>query len=94
MLGPYDAVNWLRWRVTNGATGKRFLSLFWCALVALCLSFFDQFHLTVIARCATLDERNIRRQTHSIDMIASLTIVQCIQNEFEFFKEANAIACP
>lgn len=93
MFRPNDAMNWLRWCITNGASGKCSLCCFWCALIALGQSFLDQFDLTVVASGSALNERNIGRQTHAIDMVASLSIIQGIQNNIEFLEKSNPVLC-
>lgn len=41
MFSPNNAMDRFGWCVSNGATGKRFLCLLWCAFIALRLTLFD-----------------------------------------------------
>jgi ABC-type xylose transport system permease subunit len=47
--------------------------------------------LTIVAGCSALDQWNICRQTHSIDVITSGLIVQSIQNQIELLEKVDSI---
>lgn len=91
MLRPHDAMDWFRRCVPNGAAGERFLSCLRCALVALRQSTFDQFHLTVVSGRSRLNQRNVSRQTKSIDVITSGAIIERIQHQIELLEKVDPV---
>lgn len=80
-----------RWRISNCTTGEGFLSRFRLTLVALRQSFFDQFNLTIVASRSTFNQWNIGGETHSVDVVASLTVIKGVQYNVEAFVEADAV---
>lgn len=91
MLGPDDAMNRLRWCVPNGTSGECFLSRLRFALVALRQSFFDQLNLAIIPSRSTFDQWNVGGETHSIDVVTGLAIIQSVQDNIETFVETDTV---
>mmetsp|Transcript_9349 Transcript_9349/g.34628 ORF Transcript_9349/g.34628 Transcript_9349/m.34628 type:complete len:215 (+) Transcript_9349:1203-1847(+) len=68
---------------SNGAHGKGLLSLLWLAFVAFGASLLDGHDLTEIACGASIQQRHIRSQTHSIHMLSSTNIIQRVHHHLE-----------
>lgn len=84
-------MNRLWWCVTNRTARKCFLSWLRLTLVALRQSFFNQFNLAIVTCCSTFDQWNVGCETHSVDMVASLTVIKSIQNNVEALVEVDTI---
>lgn len=50
---------------------------------------FYNLHLAIKPRGATFDQRNIRRQTHPINMSSRFKIIEGVENDVEFAKPLN-----
>lgn len=72
---PNNAVNGLAGCTSNCAHRERFGCLFRSAIVACGHTLFNDLHLAVESRGATLDQWYISRQTHLVHVSASLEVV-------------------
>lgn len=84
-------MNGLGGRVANGAAGKGLGMGLGRALIALGLALANNRDLAQISGRATLHQRHIGRQTHSIDVAAGRSIVQGIQHQLELLEERQAV---
>lgn len=91
MLSPNDAVNWLRWCVSNCTPRECFLRWLWPTFIALCQAFLDKFDLTIVTSRSWFNQWNVCRKAHSVDMITGLTIIECIQDSGETFIKSDTI---
>lgn len=59
------------------------------AVVTCSDSLFDDLDLTIETCCSTLDQRDVSRKTHFVNMAAGIEVIERIENNFESFEPVN-----
>lgn len=72
-----------------GADREGLWHRFVCAVIALCPALLDDLDLTIVTGSATFYQRDIRRQTHPVDMSPRIEVVQCVKDEVKGCKPVN-----
>ena len=80
---------WLTRGTAYGADRESLWRFLGVAVVAFALAFDDDLYLSVEASGAALDQRDVGRQTHLVDMASRIDIVQRIEDELEAGKPIN-----
>lgn len=77
---------WLTWGTPDSTDRKGFWRLFCVTIVTFALALNDDLDLTIEAGSAALDQWDVGRQTHFIDVTSGIDIVERIEDELEAGK--------